>query len=534
MLSEAQLSVIKSLSSPKTYGAKVKTVEVYNTHLSVLFLAGDYVYKLKRAILTPDVDFSTYQKRKLACLQEMKRSTFYAPRLVVGLKTVRKLKNGRIVIGGKKGDEIDTVLVLKRVPEKYLLNRLLQSGDFERFEMMDLAENIVSLHSKSKVYKNKWGAGVIQKIILDQEAYMISSSLPGFSNEDINCWAKTCLENLRANEALISFRQKTGYVRKCHGDLLLSNIACMDKKFYFFSPISYDETLECVDTLYDLATLTMDLEVAGAKGLANILFNHYMAYMNDMEGVPLMTLYQSIQAMSRAVDFLKRQPFVNKSKQKSSLAQAKKYFKFACQSINCFNPVLIACGGLLGSGKSTIARAVAGQLDPAPGAVILQDDIVRKQILGLLPHQPMESAYLTPAFDKVVYDVLRQRARSALAAGSCVLIDALFYDAKERHSMELLAAEMHIPFIGLWMNAPLAVRQERIKSRANNPYDRTYEKGLDDYFKGQTGRISWYKIPTDMSMKDSIKKAVRHLKKKFSFTCSCGKHGAFCSIKRKG
>lgn len=514
MILDSQTEIIKALSQPETYGKKTKQVDIRQSHIAILFLAGDKAYKLKRAVLYPEADFSTQEKRRLACVREMKRSTVYAPGLITGVKPVRRLENGQIVIGGKNGTEIDTVLEMRRIPSENLLNNLLPSPTFDRFEAMDLAESLADLHKRAKIFKTKWGTDTVKKIILENESILSCFCPELFKKEAVNTLTRNTLAMLGQTTTLIRYRQKTGHVRKCHGDLLLSNIAYHDNRFLFFSPIEYNETQCCIDTLYDLADLLMDLETKGLRRLTNILFNHYMAYTNDIDGFPLLPLYQSIRAAGRAAVCAKRSTLLKGADKKAVIKEARHYFDLATRFITQFNPILIACGGLSGSGKSRVARDLGGMLSPAPGAVILRDDIVKKQIVGLPPHQTLDDKYNTPAFDEVVYDVLRQEARTALGAGSCVIVDALFYNPAEREAIENLAKELHLPFIGFWMDAPLAVRTERVEKRLRNPSDvRSYEE-LQKQLTIETGDISWYKIMTDAPREQTTKQAFHILKKK--------------------
>lgn len=513
MILDSQADIIAALSDPKTYSGRVSSVEVRQSHIAILFLAGNKVYKLKRAVLYPDADFSTQEKRRLACVQEMKRSAVYAPDLIEGIKAVRRLKNGRIVIGGKSGKEIDTVLVMKRIPDTDLLNKLLPSDSFDRFEAMDLAEKLAELHGRAKVFKSKWGVDVVRKLILENESILSCFCPDIFEKERVNALTRSSLDSLNKQAKLIRFRQKTGHVRKCHGDLLLSNIAYTNKSFLFFSPIEYNESLSCVDTLYDLAVVLMDLESKGLRRLTNILFNHYMAYMNDVGGFPLLPLYQSLRAASRAAVCAKKSTLLKGKERRAVIKEARHYFDLAQHFVSGCCPILIACGGLSGSGKSRVARELGGLLDPAPGAVILRDDIVKKQIVGLAPHQTLDKYYDTPAFEEVVYDVLRQQARMGLSVGSCVIVDALFYDENERKAIEALAVEEGVPFVGFWMDAPITVRAERVQTRKRNPSDVKQAEELNLQLQFKIGPIKWHKIMTDGPKEKTVQKAFRILKK---------------------
>ena len=308
-------------------------------------------------------------------------------------------------------------------------------------------------------------------------------------------------------------RQKAGFVRKCHGDLLLSNIAYKDETFIFFSPIEYNDTLCCIDTLYDLADLLMDLEAKGLRRLDNILFNHYMAHMNDINGYPLLPLYQSMRAATRAAVCAKKSTLTHGWEKHRFVREARHYFDLATHFISGSSPILIACGGLSGSGKSRIAREIAGFLDPAPGAVILRDDIVKKQMMGLTPTQTLDKKYDTPAFEEVVYDVLRQQAKMALDTGSCVILDALFYNPSERQAAENLAYQMGIPFVGLWMDAPLSVRTERVQKRLRNPSDVRDRSELENQLQLDTGLISWFLVSTDGPRQKTLDRAIHVIRK---------------------
>ncbi len=513
MISETQTDIIQALSNPKNYPYKVKSVEVRQSHIAVLFLAGDKAYKLKRAVLYPEADLSTKEKRRIACVREMKRSTVYAPELVEKIESVRRLPSGRIVIGGTEGEEIDTVLVMKRIPTKKLLNHLLPSPEFDRFETMDLAEKLADLHKKAKILKNKWGTDTIKKQILENESVLSCFCSDIFDKKQVEEWTRNTLQALVKHSHLIRLRQKSGAVRKCHGDLLLSNIGYQNNSFLFFSPIEYNENLCCIDTLYDLADILMDLEAFGLRRLTNILFNHYMAYMNDISGFPLLPLYQSLRAANRAAISAKKSTLLHGWDKRRIKKEARHYFDLATHFISGCCPILIACGGLSGSGKSRVARELGGYLDPAPGAVILRDDIVKKQIMGIQPHQELDKAYDTPAFEEVVYDVLRQQAKMALSVGSCVIVDALFYNEQERLSIEKLARDEHVPFVGLWMDAPLSVREKRVQTRLRNPSDVKEKTELDRQLKLETGPVSWHKVMTDGPRNKTLESALGIVKK---------------------
>lgn len=515
MIVDTQEDIIKALSNPKLYPAKwhVQEVTIRQSHIAVVFFVGEYVFKLKRAIVLPDgTDFSTPAKRRLACVHEMRRSTVYAPHLILGVRSVRRLENGRICIGGKAGVEIDTILVMRRINEENILSNILPSPSFDRFQIMDLAEQLADLHSKSKTFYTKWGVESVRQSILQLDQTLSCFDAKLFNRKKLHHLLQESFNLLDKNAPLITMRQKAGCVRKCHGDLLLSNIAYENKSFLFFSPIEYSEMLDRIDTLYDLSFLLMDFEHKGMRRLANMLFNYYMAYMNDISGVPLLKLYQAIRAASRAAVCAKKSTVLEGDEKEKALQNAKEYFELACHYMTHYSPIIIACGGLSGSGKSRVARELGGWLNPAPGAVILRDDVVKKQINGCKITEHFDPFCDTPAVEKVVYDVLRQQTKMAIESGACVIVDALFYDPKERQAIEDLAKELNVPFVGLWMDAPLSVRIERVLARQRNVSDVREQKDVEKQARLETGDVFWHKINTDQTREETVQEAVNMLR----------------------
>ena len=517
MILSDQTDVINALSNPATYGKGITKVDVKRSHIAVIFFVGDYAYKLKRAVIYQGIDFSTPEKRKLSCISEMKRSTVYAPHLIKAIKPIRRLKNGKIKIGGSVGEEIDTVIIEKRLPDRAILNFLLPSEKFDRFETMDLAEHLAELHTKAKIFHTKWGMEDIKNIILQNESVL--SCFPDHVDaQQLNQLTQKSLELVEKNKSLINFRQKSGRIRKCHGDLSLSNIAYDKGQFLLFSPIEYNDSLDCTDTLYDLAFLTMDLEAKNLRRLSNILINHYMAYVNDIEGLPLMGLYQSMRAAYRAAVCAKTSVLSTGKEKQNLIRQTKKYFDLAIHFLTPIRPIVIACGGLAGSGKSRIAREIGGLINPGPGAIILRDVVIKKQITGLAPHQGFNKTVDSPVFERITYDVLCQQIKSALSAGASVVLDATFCTPEQREIVQRTAKQMKAPFIGLWMDAPLEVRKTRVWERNHTPKNPRKENELACQLDVNTGPMDWHIIDTDMPKEKTMEQVIDVLKKYLNMT----------------
>lgn len=225
------------------------------------------------------------------------------------------------------------------------------------------------------------------------------------------------------------------------------------------------------EVLFYFSLLITSIQTITDKRLTSIFMNHYLACQNN-------------------VDFYK---FMPKSRTK---------------------PYVVACGGMSGSGKSRVAREISPLIGSPFGAVIIRDDMVRKQLAGVPFDAVLGPEYYTPEKEKKVYKEMRRQAKQVLTAGYPVILDALFYDEKERMLAQELAERNHVPFVGVWMEAPLVVRAKRVKTRLNNPSDVKTAEAVEAQLKElNPGKITWTHVLTDNDRDITIKKVMRILKK---------------------
>ena len=176
---------------------------------------------------------------------------------------------------------------------------------------------------------------------------------------------------------------------------------------------------------------------------------------------------------------------------------------------------MVCCGGLSGSGKSRVAREIAWQFPCPFGAVIIRDDIVRKQLVGVRFDVELDEQYYTSEMEKKVYKEMRRQAKQALIAGYSVIMDALFYSPKERYLAEDLARRMNFKSVGFWMEAPLRIRAKRVQERLNNPSDIKTKEALQKQSEQDLGEISWHYIRTDGEKDETIRKVMKIVKRYF-------------------
>jgi predicted kinase len=265
-------------------------------------------------------------------------------------------------------------------------------------------------------------------------------------------------------------------LRRCHGDLHLANIVLIDRKPILFDAIEFDATMASTDVLYDLAFPLMDLVRYGRQAAANALLNRYLGLTasENLDALAALPLFMSLRAAIRSHVLLARLGR-NSRDDTDVMRSARAYFELACLTIAPPLPVLVAIGGLSGTGKSVAARALAPSVLPQPGAVVLRSDVLRKQLfkVGETDRLP-ESAYRPEITDKI-YEILVQRAVRVLAQGHSVVVDAVFAHEAERAAVREAACRLKVRFAGLFLVADLAARQARVGRRERDASDATPE-----------------------------------------------------------
>ena len=228
-------------------------------------------------------------------------------------------------------------------------------------------------------------------------------------------------------------RRPQGFVRRCHGDLHLGNVCLVDGRPTLFDCIEFNDEVACIDVLYDLAFLLMDLLHRELGAHAHAVYNEYVTATNDLDGLALLPLFLSARAAVKAKTSATAARFQSDPADQAALGQAaREYLDLALSLIEPAPARLIAVGGLSGAGKSTLARRLAPRLGAAPGALVLRSDLVRKSLFGVRPMERLGLEGYTEGVTRGVYRKLAERATIAIAGGRTVLVDAVFADPRDR------------------------------------------------------------------------------------------------------
>ncbi|MBB3264149.1 hypothetical protein FHW79_001764 [Azospirillum sp. OGB3] len=464
------------LADPVSHGGAA--VERVDTHAAIVFLAGDRAYKLKRAVRYPYLDYSTAELRRAACLEELRLNRRTAPSLYLGLESVVQRADGALAFGGEDaagGTALDWLVVMRRFPQDALLDRVAERGDFDDSLGCALADAVTAFHEAAEPRPDGGGAVAMREVVEGNIAELRASpSL--FAPDHVERLSGRSADALARLAPLLEDRRRGGFVRHCHGDLHLRNIVLLEGKPVLFDGIEFDERLAVIDVAYDLAFLLMDLERRGLRPLGNAFLNRSLDKTEDYGALALLPLFLSARAAIRAkiaatTAALRPGDAAAQTLEREAVA----YLDQAVRALEPPPPRLVAVGGLSGSGKTRLARALAPSLGKSPGAVVLRSDALRKRLNGVAETERLPAEAYTPAVTERVYAGLLERAGAVLAAGHAVVLDAVHARPEERSAVARLAAEVGVRFDGIWLDAPLDMRIARITARRGDASDATAE-----------------------------------------------------------
>jgi uncharacterized protein len=481
----------------------VDRVEVHETHVSLIFLAGDRAYKLKRAVKFPYLDFSTVELRRRACDTELDLNRRTAPEIYEEVRGIFRSSAGQISFA-PVGAAVDWVVVMRRFDQDLLFDSLAQTGRLEPKMMDELADHIARFHAAAERRFGRGGGAEMVDLAELQHRCLVERQHAGFDSREVDAILAKWHERLAAVAGLLDRRRSAGKVRHCHGDLHLRNICLFDGKPTLFDCLEFSEALASIDVLYDLAFLLMDLEHRGLAHFANRVLNRYLDRTQEDDGFAALPLFLSLRAAIRAHVVASALDGAPDSAPRAEMAaEARRYFDLAHRFLEPRPVRLIAIGGVSGTGKSTLAAGLAPELGLRPGARVLRSDVARKLLLGVDPETRLPATAYTREISCRVYDVLRQKAATALAAGYSVVIDAVALKPEERRSFAEVARAAGVPFSGLWLEGGAEAMADRIRARRGDASDAS-PAVLADQLRHDPGPIDWTRIDAGQEPEDCL------------------------------
>ena len=505
MITADQSEVLTFLGSPSAHAGEA--VERIETHASVVFLAGTRALKLKRAVLYDYLDFSTIERRKAMCEAEVRINRRTAPALYLGVVAVTREPDGSLALGGS-GTPVDWLVEMTRFEQDGLFDRLATRGALDLGLMRPLASAIAQLHLTAEGRSDHGGrAGM---------AWVVDGNATGFVEQGAGILAQAVCARLtedarnavQRDGAQLDARRDAGLVRQCHGDLHLRNIVLLDGRPTLFDAIEFNDEIACIDVLYDLAFLLMDLWRRQLPRHANAVWNAYLAETRDFEGVRLLPLFLSCRAAVRSKTSATAANLQSDPQRRSELQEmARDYLALAEGLLHPPPPCLIAIGGLSGSGKSTLAHALGSLVGAVPGAVVIRSDEIRKWLCGVEPLHRLGSEGYAPGVSQRVYTTVTERAEVVVRGGHAAIADAVFARPSDREMIERAAAAAGVPFVGLWLDAPESALLARSERRHLDASDADADVIRSQIAQG-TGPISWNRFDASSFPEDVLQKVI--------------------------
>lgn len=496
----AQADVVAYLGSGHAFGG-AKPIEI-GTHAARIFLAGDRAWKIKRAVRYPYLDFSTLQRRCAALQSECVLNRRTAPDMYLGVWPIRQDAAGRLSIAGA-GETVEWVLEMRRFPDGALLSEIADRQALDEPLLARLASRIVDFHAAAVPIETDDGAARLGRVIEGNRES--ARRYPHILSRDaVEALVVRQRKQLARLGTLLDARARSGRVRHCHADLHLANVALIEGEPTLFDCLEFDDELARIDILYDLAFLLMDLWQRNARKEAGIVFNRYFDRSpEDEAGNALMPLFMSVRAAIRA-------HVCAASARGSSDAKAlaaKSYLELASRLLVPEAPCLIAIGGLSGTGKSTLARHIAGEIGAAPGARVIRTDVIRKRLAGVPIESRLPKETYTPAAARHVYTEALRRASETLESGRSVIMDAVFAEIEERDRATALAARFDRPFTGMWLEASQACRRARVAGRLPDASDADVAVAEAQKPVAAADLTEWYRIDAESGFPDIVSRA---------------------------
>jgi uncharacterized protein len=502
---KAQEDVLAFLADPAAYGGGLKKVRRIDTHAASVFLAGDRALKIKRAVRFPFLDYSTLAKRKAACAAEIEVNRPLAPELYRGVVAITRANDGRLAIGGD-GEAVEWAVDMVRFDENRTLDHMANEINDDLADALGRA--VAAAHDKAPIVDvEPWIKALGSYIDEHVEAFAEQREI--FPAAVVEALAEKSRVHYRRIVPLLRERGRRGLIRRIHGDLHLGNIVLIDGEPVLFDAIEFSAIIGSGDVLYDLAFLLMDLFERKLPQAANVVFNRYLAEthrIEDLDALMALPFFLSMRAAIRAKVTAARIERAEAAERDKIAKSAQAYFSFALRAIDPAAPKFIAVGGLSGTGKTRLARALAPHIAPMPGAVIVRSDVERKTLFGTGETEKLPEAAYTPDVTARVYAAIADKARRIVGAGHSAIVDAVFAKPQERDAVAAAAEAANVPLQGLFLTADLATRITRVGGRTNDASDAgaAVAQAQEAY---DLGALEWSKINASSTVVETLARA---------------------------
>lgn len=468
-------TLITSLQHKNAYDHPVDNISLRETHISWVFLTGEYAYKVKKPVDFGFLDFSTLDKRKFYCEEEVRLNGRLAPNLYLGVVPVCGDSTAPRING--TGDIIEYAVKMRQFDTTQEFDELLAKNKLTKELIDETARVIANFHATIAIADNQSSFGTTQAVLQPVEENFEQIKLLGEDwlekhqlTDALNVLHNWAMENAKRLESYITFRKLNGFIRECHGDLHLRNIVLCDSRVTPFDGIEFNDNLRWIDVISELAFLLMDIDDHERPDLSRRLLNQYLQITGDYDGLNILRYYQMYRAMVRAkVAGLQQLQSIDENKNLSH--EIENYLHLALSYTRSPSPKLIVTFGLSGSGKTYLSQQLLEQTD----VIRIRSDVERKRLFDMdettrdmsgigLGIYNQESSQQT-------YQHLLKLAENILEAGFSVIVDAAFLKKEQRQAFWDYAKEKAIPFLILHCYSDMAIQRIRLTRRQHSDRD---------------------------------------------------------------
>jgi len=464
-VTHASLS-IEDLMHPEAFPHRVESPALRETHISWVILTGPFAYKIRKPVKFDFIDASTLQQRRHYCEEEVRLNRRLAPELYVDVVPIG-YADGRLVVGAK-GPAIEYAVRMRQFDASSELPSLLARRAVDEGDLAALGELLADFHLKAAAAPRDDAIGHTRRMfdaVLGNLQQLSVHAGPGEATQKLKRLIDWTHENARALEVSFQSRERSGFIRECHGDLHAENIVRMQQRLVPFDCIEFDPALRRIDVISDVAFLVMDLASHDRPDLAFALLSRYLEVTGDYDGVRLLPFYAVYRALVRAkVDAMSAEHVPSRAAEFRERLQRR--LDAAATWMSPGRPRLILMHGPSGSGKSWLSQ----RLVPAVRALRIRSDLERKRLAGITPElaaaAPVRKGIYSPEFGDRTYARLADCAEACLLAGISVIVDAAFLDQDDRELFRTLAQRMRVPVAIVACQADPQTLAIRLEERA--------------------------------------------------------------------
>jgi aminoglycoside phosphotransferase family enzyme/predicted kinase len=454
-------------------------IEMKQTHISVLLLSRSRVIKLKKPVDFGFLDYTTLNKRLRACENEIRLNRRLCPDAYTGLGVVTDV-GGQIRFSGTTGKIIDYCVLMKRLPEDGMLDRMVANNTVTETVIDRVVTRLCEFHAKAPRGPEiaKWGS--LDEIRhnweenFNQTEPFIGRTISNSAYDAIRSWVS---EEIGAKADLFGRRAREGRIVDGHGDLRCESVCVTgphNGAICIYDCIEFNDRFRCGDVASEVAFLAMDLEARGRPDLGYFFTEAYQRQTSDQDLFALLPFYRCYRAYVRGkvLSFRLNEEEFSKEEREEAATRARNFFELARRySSRLRNPTVVAVGGLPGTGKTSVARSIAGEL----GLRSISSDAARQSLFGAAkkPAAYGDGAY-TPEADSLTYRKMIESAKESLKEGRSVVLDATFRKAETLSMARSMAAESGAQ----WRLIECRVAPDLVRSRIGERVAR--KDGLSD------------------------------------------------------